>query len=665
MLLKKIIGAVLFSSVFAGAVFAATAPSATPVRLNSVGFIPHFPKKATIKAPASVTDTVGTAFSVKRASDNVTVFDSVTGPWTFNGDTDERLWVADFTPLRDTGTYYVDVPILGNDASVRRSARFRVADDVYVEAYRVMMLGMYLWRCGTTVSAAYNGQTYSHAACHTNDGTIHSSGPSGQSGQRKDGTGGWHDAGDYNKYVVNSGVTVGMMLKAWEHFTPLVKNTDLIAVTQSGAIPKFLSEVKYNLDWVSKMQFDDSTVSHKLTTQNFGGMILPENETVARYFTPHSTAATASFVAQMAMAYRIYKDFDSEFSRICGNQAVKSYNYLANHPGNVSMTGQGTTFVTGAYGASDDSYRLWAASEMWEATGQRKYLEDFEARAKGSLITENFDWANVSNLGAVTYLLSDKTGKDQNLVETISNSVITTANTIVNTANTNKHGRTFSGYYWGTNGIVARNVLLLHTAYKLTGDPKYAYAAQDAVSYLLGRNYYGRSYVTGIGNLPPLSPHDRTSVAQNKPWPGRLIGGPHSKSNANDAPERLKCTIDEVCWFDDPDDYWTNEVAINWNSAMIYALASLLPGSDFQKAPAATDPSAVRRAARPQKTPAAGIKITRAVKTRGGKLDIPPGAKVYGLNGRLIARRKTDGAKTPEIRKNGVFIIKIDDAGKR
>jgi endoglucanase len=649
---KKITVAILFSSVFAGIALAATAPSATPVRLNSVGFIPHFPKKVTIKVPDSVIDTVGTAFSVKRASDNSVAFEGRTEPWAFNGATDERLWIADFTLLRDTGAFYVDVPILG---AAGRSARFRIADDVYVEAYRVMMLGMYLWRCGPAViSASYNGQTYSHAACHKSDGIIHSS------GQRKDGTGGWHDAGDYNKYVVNSGITVGMMLKAWEHFTPLVKNIDLIAVTQSGSIPKFLTEVKYNLDWVAKMQFDDSTVSHKLTTQKFGKMILPENETDTRYFTPYSTAATASFVAQMAMAYRIYKTLDPEFSRTCGNMAVKSYNYLANHPGNVSMTGQGTTFVTGAYDASDASYRLWAAAEMWEATGQRKYLEDFETRAKGSLITEYFDWSNVSNLGAITYLLSDSAGRNQELVETIRDNVITAANSIANNANNNKHGRTFGAYYWGANGIVARNVLLLHTAYKLTGDPKYAYAAQDAVSYLLGRNYYGRSFVTGIGNQPPQSPHDRTSVAQGKPWPGRLIGGPHSKSNANDAPESLKCALDEVCWFDSSEDYWTNEVAINWNSAMIYALASLLPESDFQNAPAAPDPSAVRSAARSKKAHVPGVKITRAVKTRGGKLDIPPNAKVYGLNGRLIARRRADSAKIPEIKRNGVFIIKTE-----
>jgi len=650
MLLKKTVATILYLGVFAGAVFAAAAPSDMPVRLNSVGFIPHFPKKATIKVPASVTDTVAKAFTVRRDSDSAAVFEGTAEAWTFNRDTDERLWIADFTQFRDTGTYYVDVPNVG------RSARFRVANDVYVETYRVMMLGMYLWRCGTAVSAVYNGQTYSHAACHTSDGTIYTS------GQKKDGKGGWHDAGDYNKYVVNSGVTVGMMLKTWEHFKPLVDNTPLMAVTQSGSIPPFLAEVKYNLDWVSKMQFDDSTVSHKLSTQNFGSMILPEDETAARYFTPYSTAATASFVAQMAMAYRIYKDLDSEFSRVCGNQAVRSYNYLLNHSANVNMTGQGTTFVTGGYETTDADDRLWAAAEMWEATGQERYLKDFEARAENMGISENFDWSNVSNLGAVTYLLSERPGRNPALVESIRGKFIATANSIVNTANGNKHGRIFSQYYWGTNGIVARNVLILHTAYKLAGDPSYAYAAQDAMSYLLGRNYYGRSFVTGIGNDPPTSPHDRTSVAGGKPWPGRLIGGPHN--GKSDAPLKLQCDLNEVCWFDDADDYWTNEVAINWNSAMIYALASLLPGSDFQKAPAATDPSAVRHAVQPKRAQAAGVKITRVVKTRGGKIDIPHGAKVYSLNGRLIAQRKA-GAGLPEIKRNGVFIIKIYDTEKK
>jgi endoglucanase len=379
-------------------------------------------------------------------------------------------------------------------------------------------------------------------------------------------------------------------------------------------------------------------------------MIMPENETATRYFTPHSTAATASFVAQMALAYRVYKDLHPEFSRTCGNQAVRSYNYLANHPNeDVSMAGQGTNFVTGAYGASGGSYRLWAAAEMWEATGQQKYLDDFENRAKTASITGNFDWSNVSNLAAATYLLSERAGKNQTLVQTLKNGFITAADNIVATANNNKHGRTFNAYYWGTNGIVARNTLILHTAYKLTGgEPKYAYAAQDAVSYLLGRNYYGRSFVTGVGNLPPQSPHDRTSVASGRPWPGRLIGGPHNDKKGDPPPpaDISNCPNSETCWFDVSADYWTNEVAINWNSAMIYALASLLPKSDFQKA---GEPIAARHNAQPRKAAQAKTTITRAVKTRAGKLKVPNGAKIYALNGKLISPK--------EIKGSGAFII--------
>jgi endoglucanase len=73
--------------------------------------------------------------------------------------------------------------------------------------------------------------------------------------------------------------------------------------------------------------------------------------------------------------------------------------------------------------------------------------------------------------------------------------------------------------------------------------------------------------VTGIGYRSPLYPHDRRSAADDvtDPWPGYLVGGP--QRNARD-------------WRDDQDDYRTNEIAINWNGALVYALAAGLADSD-------------------------------------------------------------------------------------
>jgi endoglucanase len=636
---------------FAAFCFAA-APSDMPVRLNSIGFVPNYPKKATIMLE-SVDGVDEIVFYVKRASDNATVFEgSVPPPSSQSYATGEFLVTADFTAVTAPGSYYLDVPGVG------RSAEFKIADDIFIETYRALMLGMYLWRCGAAVSASYNGVTYSHAACHLNDGTIYSN------SRKKDGTGGWHDAGDYNKYVVNSGVTVGIMLKAWEHFRPAIEKTGLIAVTNSGTIPAYLAEVKWNLDWVSKMQFEDSTVSHKLSSQGFGSMnMMPENDVTTRYFTPYGTAATASFVAMMAQAYRIYGEFDPDrsFVRTWGNQMIRSYNYLANNPGYVPFDKTG--FNTGDYQSNnshDSDDRLWAAAEMWETLGQDRYLQDFETRAKqmNNVITQYFDWNDVANLGMITYLLSERQGRNPELVESIRANLISTANAIARDGLSDPHGRTFGAYYWGTNGVVARNVYLLYAAYKLTDDASYAYAAHDALSYLLGRNYYGRSYVTGVGHNPPVNPHDRTTVGSGKTWPGRLIGGPHTKQGHNDAPDKFKCDLAEVCWFDDPAEYWTNEVAINWNSAMIFALAAMLPNSGLRH----DEPYvgvAGRQTARPQTAKSAGAKTARIARANGGRINIPYGAKVYSLDGKLIAERK-NGAPMPLIRRNGVFIVRVN-----
>jgi hypothetical protein len=129
-------------------------------------------------------------------ADGKTVFQGqATGP-VWNPDTQEHVYTADFSKVKEPGDYQLEVPGLG------QSAPFRVAADVYREPFYLVMRGFYLWRCGTAVSATYLGETFAHAACHTNDawldyvGGVHTN---------QDSTKGWHDAGDYNKYVVNAG----------------------------------------------------------------------------------------------------------------------------------------------------------------------------------------------------------------------------------------------------------------------------------------------------------------------------------------------------------------------------------------------------------------------------------------------------------------------------
>ncbi len=499
-----------------------------------------------------------------RVKDSAQVFEgTVSGP-VLNADTLEQLCIADFSALHEPGEYRLEVPGVG------RSAPFRIAADVYREPFYTVMRGMYLWRCGTAVSSARNGETFAHAACHTNDAWLDFV---GGGHARKDGTRGWHDAGDYNKYVVNAGITVGTLFRAWEDFEPQIRPVRLDLSESGGPLPDFLAEVKWELDWLLTMQAPDGSVYHKLSTPNFGGFILPELETTERYFTPWSSAATADFIAMMAQAARVYRPYDTAFAGRCEAAATKSYAFLGAHPENHPADLRG--FTTGTYQTGDADDRLWAAAEFWETTGSSDALRDFETRAQSgqSRVDRDFDWGNVKNLGLFTYLFSQRSGRDAALVDRVRENLLAAADGIVQTRNAHGYARPLgTTYYWGCNGSVARQTLVLRTAYRVSPKPEYLATALDAVNYLFGRNGYGRSFVTGLGARPPLHPHDRRSGGDRvaDPWPGYLVGGPQPRATD---------------WKDIQDDYRTNEIAINWNAALIYALASLLeqPGGTVER----------------------------------------------------------------------------------
>jgi endoglucanase len=514
------------------------------IRLNTLGYLPSRSKKASIASPC-------TTFSVLRTNDNSVAFSgTVTGP-VYNSDTGENLYTADFSALTEQGDFVLDVPGVGT------SAPFRIADDAYRDAFHTAMLGMYLWRCGTGVSANYNGQLYSHAACHTNDAYLDYV---GGGHVKQNSLKGWHDAGDYNKYTVNAGVTVGCMFRAWDDARAQVDSIPLEMPESGGSLPDYLAELKWELDWLLTMQAPDGTVYHKVSTTSFGGFIMPEAELADRYFVPYSTAATADFVAMMCQASRSFRPYDSAYADTCLAAASNSYAYLVAHTANHDADQSG--FSTGGYSTTDSDDRLWAAAEFWEATGSASALSDVESRiGTSATVDTDFDWGNVRNLGTITYLLSERPGRNATRVNAVRSHLISVADGMVSTRNSHGYNRPLgTSYYWGCNGSVARQAVTLLAAYRVSPKPQYLDTALDALNYLFGRNYNGRSFVTGLGYLPPMHPHDRRSGADGiaAPWPGYLVGGGWP------AP---------ADWEDVEADYEVNEIAINWNAGLIAALA--------------------------------------------------------------------------------------------
>ncbi len=242
--------------------------------------------------------------------------------------------------------------------------------------------------------------------------------------------------------------------------------------------------------------------------------------------------------------------------------AKRSYQFLKKNPQDKNFV-QGE-FKTGGYQTSDADDRLWAAIEMWETTGETEFLKDFETQAEALYfkIDENWDWGDVSNLGMFEYVLSKRAGKNQQIVKAIEKNIIEVANSIAKNATNDVYARPLIPYYWGCNGTIARQVLNLQVAHQIAPDKKYRDTSLDAIAHIFGRNYYNRSYVTGLGFNPAMNPHDRRSGSDTEvqPWPGYLIGGGHSATG----------------WQDLQEDYRTNEIAINWQAALVYALAGFL-----------------------------------------------------------------------------------------
>lgn len=537
--------------------FIACAKSSIPVmkniKINSIGYLPDGYKSATI-----VIDSCNT-FYLRNAENHKIKFEGkVKGPF-FQKDVNQTAWIADFSDFTETGDFYIELPNVG------KSISFPIGTQLYNEAFKTSFRAFYLLRCGTEVSGFHQSDSFYHAPCHMKDGLLTYT----EFGDTlKDGTGGWHDAGDYGKYTVNAGITMSNLFMVWEKFHEKVEKINFDLPETAPNFPEFLKELKWETDFLLKMQYSDSSgrVSHKLTRVNFAGFILPEEDTAKRYFSDWGSNATANFTAVMALASRIFNTYDKEYALTCLEASKSSYTFLKAHPEYKKWDQD--EIRTGPYQTNDKYARMWAAVELWEATGEKSFLKDFETMALQyeNKIELDWDWGNVKNLAMFTYLLSEQNGRSEELYRSVKEDLLKIADSIVYHTAKDIYGRPFSKYYWGCNGTVARLTLNLYVANKINPDIAYKNTAQQIVAHLFGRNYYGRSYVTGLGINPPMNPHDRRSGGDNvsAPWPGYLVGGGHSA----------------IDWIDNQDSYSHNEVAINWQSALVFALSWLLEESD-------------------------------------------------------------------------------------
>ena len=289
------------------------------VFLNTVGFLSKRVKRATVLASAD-------GFEVRRAGDDEVVYEGQLSKARTDDDTGQKVRIADFSELTEPGRYVVTV------ADLRPSDEFRIDNDLYRRPLEASLLGMYGQRCGSELSFEYDHETYSHGVCHEDDASLEL--VPDEKGTR-DGTSGWHDAGDYGKYTVNGAFSLAFLLHAWQDFGEAAFAGAEHIPDYDGELPPLLEEARYEIEWLLKMQLEDGTVLHQIRPLNYEPVIMPDHDGAKRFFSTASTEATGSFAAVMALAARVVEPHDADLSARCLQAARLSLKWLTAHPDTV------------------------------------------------------------------------------------------------------------------------------------------------------------------------------------------------------------------------------------------------------------------------------------------------------------------------------------------
>ncbi len=543
---------------------AETPSPTTQIFLNQLGYLPTAAKIAT------TTLAPNQPFRVFSQAHSTAVLEAKLSAPTLDAASGDTTAQADFSSLTTPGTYHLEI-------AGQLSDPFTIAPDVYAGALRLTTRSYYGQRCGCNVDL---GNGYKHPACHL-DGAFDPT--SGRSGSLPN-SGGWHDAGDYGRYIVNSGISTATLLWAWELFPDALHHLSLDIPESGRSLPDFLAEIKWNLNWMLSLQDTDGGVWHKQTSLHFCAFIMPQDdhlvsEVIGTGSAPYkSTCATADLAAIMAIAARCYQPYDAAFAARCLTAARSAWSWARQHP-SVIFKNPPTVF-TGEYGdphCSDEL--LWASAELFRTTHEPQYESAFNESIAPLLPTLKVgvpNWGDVTSMGLWAYAFATAS-KPTSTTTSIQQATATAATELIDRAHTNGYGNSLAltDFHWGSNSNAANQSLLLLVAYRFQPNPSAHNAALANLHYLLGRNCFGVSWVTQLGLRPFQHPHHRPSAADGipAPWPGLLSGGPNAHGGDATADALPKAPPMRM-WLDDERAYSLNEIAINWNAPLVFLLAA-------------------------------------------------------------------------------------------
>lgn len=539
------------------------------ILLNQIGFQTGGPGQVAVRSTGRVTR--GTiAFDLIDASTG-DVAESIAAKIVTGSD--KSVGTADLGALTKPGTWHLR-------SGEVTSLSFQISGTPWRETERSLMRAFYLQRCGVALEDGETG--LSHNACHTLDAL------SQATRMPRNCQGGWHDAGDFGKYVATTSVVIGELLSLYledpEHFEDNVSG-----LPESGnGEPDLLSEMRVGLAWLLKMQRPWGAFERKVSGNDWPSMTaLPEEDTQDRFAYGVSTADTAKAVAALALAARAFEPVDAAAAGRFLAAAEKGQMWLANH-GDVEVEHTaGDDNGSGRYLADenkdenwddknwDRADRLWAELELYLTTGREIYAEAIESRTSDMYIWP-VSWSNPSFIGLMNFLRDERRDDVGGLRTEIRKRLIERAREYEKVTRLSPWGVATEEFGWGSNREVAARGRVLAAAYEETGDEKFLAAATSQADYLLGKNSFGLCFVTGAGSKSVQNPHHRFDLAARSrgrqgPIPGFLVGGP----NGDVSTAQMSDVTNSRSYSDTAASFETNEFAIDYNAALLALLGRL------------------------------------------------------------------------------------------
>ena len=578
----------------------------TSIRVNQVGYLPNGEKHATLVTSALTKQ----MWELKNSSD-ITIASGEAEPKGYDLASEDSVQIIDFSNVVETGdNFYLEV-------NGEKSFPFSINSDIYSKMRYDALSYFYQNRSGIEIKMPYAGRgDLTHPAGHFPDVAATLPG-TGQPNYSLDVTGGWYDAGDHGKYVVNGGIALWTMVNQYEvaklqggkSLSSIADGTMQIPENSNGT-PDILDEARWEIEFMLKMIVPDGNplagmAHHKIHDENWTELGLAPNEDAeTRYLSPASTAATLNVAATAAQAARVYNDFDPKFATRCLNTAEKAWSAAVAHP---AIYAPATSIGGGPY---DDDYVLdefyWAAAELYITTGKSVYGDYIKSSPHylemplnlshgDDGLTGVFTWGSTQGLGTISLALFGDNLSDSDRQQVKAN-ITETADSLSEIIKTEGYLTPFrssaDGYPWGSNSFVVNDALLFGVANMITGNAIYFNAMEESMDYILGRNAMDQSYVTGYGSRELKNPHHRFWAAQANPlYPkapaGAMSGGPNS--GVQDSWAKGAGLIGKApakTFIDNIESWSTNEITINWNAPFAWVTAYLDNNSE-------TNPTAI------------------------------------------------------------------------